>query len=114
MARLITAPTISRVLLRFLPESANLTSQMDYRVFLFAFLVSLLTGGLCGLAPALQAGRSSLVAKERSGLAAGSRPATEGTRGGSDGLRCRPARHRRSPNADSAASKGISDSAAAR
>jgi predicted permease len=71
LVALVTAPVVSRVLLLFLPESADLTSRMDQRVFLFAVLVSVVTAALCGLAPALQAGRTSLLSKERSGLAAG-------------------------------------------
>ena len=44
---------------------------MDHRVFLFAFLVSVVTAGLCGLVPALQTGRIPLIAslKERSRIA---------------------------------------------
>lgn len=68
---LVAAPAVSQVLLLFLPEGADLTTGMDQRVFLFAFLVSMVTGVLCGLAPAWQARRSSLVSKERSSLAAG-------------------------------------------
>jgi hypothetical protein len=57
---LVAAPVVSQVLLFFLPENADLTPRMDGRVFLFAFLVSLVTGALCGVAPAVQAGRRSL------------------------------------------------------
>jgi predicted permease len=68
---LVAAPVVSQVLVSFQPENAALTSQMDRRVFLFAFLLSVVMGGLCGLAPAFQAGRNSLIAKERSSLTAG-------------------------------------------
>src|SRR4029453_3640932 len=40
---------------------ASLTSDLDTRVLLFAFFVSIATGALCGSAPALQAGRVSLI-----------------------------------------------------
>jgi predicted permease len=68
---LVIAPAVSRTLLSFLPQdgaAVDLTSRMDGRVFAFAFLVSVTTGALCGLAPAWQAGRVSLISwlKERS------------------------------------------------
>ena len=62
------APTLSAALLSFLPRDvarASLTSDLDIRVLLFALLVSLATGALCGIAPALQAGRLPLVAAMR-------------------------------------------------
>ena len=58
------APAVSAALLSFLPQDvarASLTSDLDMRVLLFTFLVSIATGALCGSAPALQAGRLSLV-----------------------------------------------------
>ena len=58
------APSVSAMLLSFLPQDvgrASFTSDPDIRVLLFTFLVSILTGALCGTAPALQAGRLSLV-----------------------------------------------------
>jgi predicted permease len=57
------APAASATLLSFLPQDvarASLTSDLDGRVLLFTFLVSIATGVLCGTAPALQAGRLSL------------------------------------------------------
>jgi predicted permease len=67
----VIAPAVSRTLLSFLPRGAagvDLSARMDGRVFAFALLVSTMTGVLCGLAPAWQAGRVSLIAslKERS------------------------------------------------
>ena len=72
------APSISKVLLSFLPQDvarANLTSDLDMRVLLFTFLVCILTGVLCGIAPALQAGRLSLVTalRERAPIGGGVR-----------------------------------------
>lgn len=70
---LVAAPALSQVLLVFLSQGDDLSFRMDHRVFLFAFLASVATGGLCGLAPVLQAGRISLVASltERSRVATG-------------------------------------------
>jgi len=63
---LLVAPYISQLLRSFV--SNELSSRLDYRVFLFTFVVCVATGGLCGLFPALQAGRISLFSslKERS------------------------------------------------
>jgi predicted permease len=70
---LASAPAVTQLLLRYLPAGADLSTRIDYRGFLFALLASLVTGGLCGLAPALQAGRRSLISsmKERSSGGAG-------------------------------------------
>ena len=60
---LLVAPLVSRGLISFLPTEAggvNLSSQMDGRVFAFAFVVSVMTGVLCGLAPAWRAARVPL------------------------------------------------------
>jgi len=62
---LVIAPAVSRALLSFLPQevaAVDITSRMDGRVFVFAFVVTVMTGVLCGLAPAWQAGRVSLIA----------------------------------------------------
>ena len=63
---LLVAPYVSQLLLSFV--SNQLSSRLDYRVFLFTFVVCVATGGLCGLIPALQAGRIQLFSslKERS------------------------------------------------
>jgi predicted permease len=63
---LLIAPAVSQALLSFL--SNDLRSRIDERVFLFAFLVTVATGALCGLLPAFQAGRIPLIGslKERS------------------------------------------------
>ncbi len=70
------APLAMRTLIAFLPRDAAsnaLQSVIDLRLFLFAFLVSVAAGVLSGLAPALQAGRRSLISslKERGGTAFG-------------------------------------------
>jgi predicted permease len=69
---LVLAPAVIQVLLLFVPGNADLTPRMDHRVFLVALAVSVLTGVVCGLAPAWQAGRRSLAAStsERSPVAA--------------------------------------------
>jgi predicted permease len=62
---LVIAPAVSRALLSFLPQevaAVDLSSGMDRRVFAFAFVVTVMAGVLCGLAPAWQAGRLSLIA----------------------------------------------------
>jgi len=59
----VMAPAAVRALIAFLPHNntANdLQANIDTRLLLFAFLVSLATGFLAGSAPALQAGRKSL------------------------------------------------------
>ena len=65
------APVVTRVLLWFLPGDADLVGRMDVRVFVFALLVSVVTGTVCGLAPAFQAARRPVSSNVRSGLAAG-------------------------------------------
>jgi predicted permease len=74
----VMAPIAVRALMAFLPHdtAANgLYAHVDTRLFLFAFLVSMATGFLAGSAPALQAGRESLVSSlgERAGTAFGLR-----------------------------------------
>jgi predicted permease len=68
-------PAVVQGLLLFLPENADLASQVDGRVLLFAFLSSALTGGVCGLVPAWQVGRWTLAASTSERLALGSREA---------------------------------------
>ena len=70
------APLAMRALIAFLPREAAanaLQSAIDTRLLLFAFLVSVATGVLTGFAPALQAGRGSLISslRERGGAASG-------------------------------------------
>ena len=65
------APLAMRALLAFLPRDAAanaLRADVDSRLLLFAFLVSVAAGLLSGFAPALHAGRESLI-----GVAAGAR-----------------------------------------
>jgi len=70
------APLAARALIAFLPRDAaaiDLQSAIDSRLLAFAFLVSSAAGVVSGIAPALQAGRVSLVSslRERSGAALG-------------------------------------------
>jgi predicted permease len=57
---LMASLAVSRVVLLFIPEGVNLTPTVDHRVFLFSTVASIVVGVLCGLAPALQAGRRQL------------------------------------------------------
>ena len=68
---LAIAPAVTGVLLVYLPAGADLSTRLDYRVFRVALFASLVTGGLCGLAPAFQAGRQSLVTSIKRGSSAG-------------------------------------------
>lgn len=75
---LAAAPAVSAALLSFLPQDvarASLTSNLDVRILLFTFLISIATGALCGTAPALQAGRVPLITalKERTPMGGGVR-----------------------------------------
>jgi len=70
------APLAIRTLIAFLPRdtAANaLESAIDWRLLLFAFLVSVAAGILSGLAPAWQVGGGSLISslRERGGTALG-------------------------------------------
>ena len=72
----VMAPITVRALIAFLPRNIaanNLQTNVDTRLLLFAFLVSLATGFLAGAAPALQARRVSLVSslRERASTAFG-------------------------------------------
>jgi predicted permease len=72
----VTAPVAVRALIAFLPGNIaanDLQANVETRMLLFAFLVSLATGFLAGSAPALQARRESLVSslRERAGTAFG-------------------------------------------
>jgi predicted permease len=75
---LVVAPVLSRGLLSFLPRAADgvdLSASVDGRVFAFAFVVSVMTGVLCGLAPAWRAARVPLIdwLRERTGATGGVR-----------------------------------------
>jgi predicted permease len=69
----VMAPVAVRALIAFLPRApiapSGLEANIDTRILLFAFLVSMATGFLAGGAPALQAGRKSLESslRERGG-----------------------------------------------
>jgi predicted permease len=70
------APLAVRTLIAMLPAdqtSTALHSSLDARLLLFAFLASVAAGILSGLAPALEAGRGSLISslRERGGTAFG-------------------------------------------
>jgi predicted permease len=72
----LLAPLAIKTLIAFLPRdvAANaLQPAVDMRLLLFTFLVSVATGLLTGLAPALQAGRSAAISslRERGGTAFG-------------------------------------------
>ncbi|MGH9162582.1 MAG: ABC transporter permease, partial [Vicinamibacteraceae bacterium] len=58
---LVIAPAVSHTLLSFV-GGADLSAGIDHRVLAFAFLTSMITGGLCGIAPAVQADRLPLIA----------------------------------------------------
>ena len=70
---LLFAPAVIQALISFLPQDVDLNSAVNPRVFVFALAVSLLTGLLFGLAPALQAGRAdpALALREGSHTVAG-------------------------------------------
>lgn len=70
------APLTMKALIAFLPRdvAANaIQSTVDTRLLIFALLVSVVTGLLTGFAPAMQAGRGSLMSslRERAGTAFG-------------------------------------------
>jgi len=72
----VMAPVAIRALIAFLPRNTaatHLEANVDTRLLLFAFLVSLATGFLAGCVPALQAGRKSLESslRERGGTPSG-------------------------------------------
>jgi predicted permease len=66
---ILVSPAVSQALLSFVTD--DLRSQVDYRIFLLAFLVCVTTGVVCGLVPAFQAARSPLFGslKDRAGNA---------------------------------------------
>jgi predicted permease len=71
---IVLAPIAIRTLIAFLPSDAApnaLQSGIDTRVLLFALLASVSAGVLAGFAPAMQAGRRSLITslRERGGTA---------------------------------------------
>lgn len=77
LAGVMLAPLALRTLIAFVPANAGenaLKSDIDQRLLLVAFLVSVSAGLLSGFAPALQAGRESVIGplRERGGAALGS------------------------------------------
>jgi predicted permease len=77
---LIAAPAVSQVLRSFLPQGGDVGARIDFHVALFAFAISAVSGGLCGLAPILQSRRIPLIA-----------PLNQRTRTGAGGVRFRQA-----------------------
>jgi predicted permease len=74
---ILLAPAVMGALIAFLPQGVAahaLQSSLNSRLLVFAMLVSVIAGVLSGVAPALQAGRRSLIASltERAGAASGS------------------------------------------
>jgi predicted permease len=69
------APLVSRALLSYVSPTADLSARIDPRIVLLALAVSVLTGALCGVASAVQAGRISLAAslKEKSPIGGSAR-----------------------------------------
>lgn len=67
------APEATQTLISFLPGDADLRPDVDARVFMFAMAVTVCTGVLFGLLPALRASRTppALVLKEQSATVAG-------------------------------------------
>lgn len=69
---IVVAPAAMRALIAFLPRDAAanaLRASADARLMAFALVLSVAAGLLTGFAPALQAGRGSLMASLRSGSA---------------------------------------------
>jgi predicted permease len=77
MFGLIAAPLVSEALLSFMAQDGDVRASISQRGLLFAFLASVATGIVCGLAPVLQAGRVPLIAslkqRSRAGAASGAR-----------------------------------------
>jgi predicted permease len=59
---LAAAPLVAQALLVFLSNGDGLVYRLDGRVLLFTLLASVVTGAICGVAPALQTGRVPLIA----------------------------------------------------
>jgi predicted permease len=68
---LVAAPVVSRALISLLSQDADLSSRINRNGILLALVVSIVVGGLCALAPALQTGRIPLIGalKDRSHIA---------------------------------------------
>jgi predicted permease len=58
----LAAPAIARGVLFFLPQNDDVALRIDASVLGFAFICCVITAVICGLAPALQTGRTPLVA----------------------------------------------------
>lgn len=59
---LAVAPLVAQALLVFVSRDGNLVYRLDARVVWFTLAASLVTGAICGVAPALQTGRVPLIA----------------------------------------------------
>lgn len=69
---LIAAPLVSQALLSFMTRDGDVQAPIDTQVLLFAFLASVMTGVVCGLAPVIQTGRIPLMASLKQRTRAGS------------------------------------------
>ena len=69
---MMAAPALSRIALSLLPQAGDISVRTDLRVLVFALFAIIVTAVMCGLAPALQTGRTPLIASlnERSRMAA--------------------------------------------
>jgi predicted permease len=69
----LIAPGLSRAILFFLPQNDAVAISVNPRMLAFALLTCSITAVICGLAPALQTGRTPLAASllDRSRIAAG-------------------------------------------
>jgi predicted permease len=59
---MMAAPALSRIVLSLLPQAGEVGLRADLRVLVFALFASIVTAVVCGLAPALQTGRTPLIA----------------------------------------------------
>jgi predicted permease len=59
---MVAAPVLSRIVLSLLPQAGEVHWRADLRVLVFALFASIVTAVVCGIAPALQTGRTPLIA----------------------------------------------------
>jgi predicted permease len=72
MLGVLIAPVVARALLLFLPQNGAIVISVNPRVLAFALITTSITAVICGLAPAMQTGRTPLAASllDRSRIAA--------------------------------------------